>query len=79
MEITVRKKILTVLVDPLLAALTAEAAPASEHHHIRTKDRTVASKQLWNSNAYAAPSDIAVQSDCSEYANGAMASGIAAH
>jgi len=31
MEMTMRKKILTVLVVPLIAALTAQAAAASEH------------------------------------------------
>jgi hypothetical protein len=41
MEMTVQKKILTVLVVPLIAALTAQAA-AAEHHHMRTKDRAVA-------------------------------------
>ena len=54
MEMTVQKKILTVLVVPLLAALTAQAA-AAEHHHMRTKDRAVAIERFRNSNAYAAP------------------------
>jgi hypothetical protein len=79
MEITMRKKTLIVLVVPLMAALTAQAASASEHHHTRTKGRAVVSEQFRNSNAYAAPGDIAVQSDMQDYANGAMASGIAGH
>jgi len=77
MEMTMRRKILTVLVVPLMAALTAQAAAASEHHYTRTKDRAVACEQLRNSNAYAVPD--AEQSDWSSYANGAMASGIAGH
>ena len=69
---------LTVLVVPLVVALTAQAATASEHHH-RTKGRAVASEQFRNSNAYAAPDNIAVRSYWSDEANGAMASGIAGH
>jgi hypothetical protein len=49
-----RKKILAVLVVPLIAALTAQAA-AAEHHHMRAKDRAAAWSQMRNSNAYAAP------------------------
>jgi hypothetical protein len=79
MEMTMRKKILTMLVVPLIAALTAQAAAASEHHHARAKDRAAAWEQLRNSNAYAAPRDIAVPSYLSNEANGAMASGIAGH
>ncbi len=74
-----RKTILTALAASLIAASTAQAAVASEHHHGRTKSRVVATEQLRNSNAYAAPGDIGVQSDWSSYANGAMASGIAGH
>jgi hypothetical protein len=74
-----QKTFLTVLGVTLIAALTAQAAAASEHHHTRTKGHAVASEQLRNSNAYAAPGDIAVQSNWSDYANGAMASGIAGH
>src|SRR6202043_2259017 len=62
METTMRKKILTMLVVPLIAALTAQAAAASEHHHTRAKDGAAAWEQLRNSNAYAAPSVIAVPS-----------------
>jgi hypothetical protein len=76
-EMTMRNRVFTVLV--VVAALTAQATAASERHHTRTKARPVASEQLRNSNAYAAPPDIAVQSDWSDYADGAMASGIAGH
>jgi hypothetical protein len=75
MEMTMRKKILTMLVVPLIAALTAQAAAAAEHHHTRAKDRAAAWEQLRNSNAYAAPGDIAVPSYLSNEDNGAMASG----
>jgi hypothetical protein len=78
MEMTMRKKILSVLVVPLIAALTAQAAAASEHHHMRAKDRAAAWEKLRNSNAYATPGDIAVPYLSNE-ANGAMASGIAGH
>jgi len=74
-----RKKILTMVVVPLIAALTAQAAAASEHRHTRAKDRAAAWAQLRNSNAFAAPSDIAVRSYWSNEAEGAMASGIAGH
>jgi hypothetical protein len=74
-----RKKILTVLFIPLIAALTAQATAASEHRHTRTKDSAAASEQLRNSNAYAAPDDIAVQPHRPDYDEGAMTSGIAGH
>jgi hypothetical protein len=75
-----RKRILTVLVVPLIAALTAQAAAASEHHHTRTKGRVVASQQWRNSNAYyAAPDYIAVPSRLSAEDEGAMTSGLAGH
>jgi hypothetical protein len=74
-----RKKILTVLVVPLIAALTAQAAAASQHHLTRTKSRAVATEQFRNSNAYAAPGDIAVQPNWSTYSEGAMTSGLAGH
>ena len=50
-----RKKLIAVLVVPLIAALTAQAAAASEHHHGRAKDRAVERAQLLNSNAYGGP------------------------
>jgi hypothetical protein len=77
MEMTMRK--LTLLVVPLIAVLTAQAAAAAEHHHARMNHRAVTNEQLLNSNAYAAPGDIALQSGGSNQANGAMASGIAGH
>jgi hypothetical protein len=52
---TMRKKILNLLAVPLIAALTAQAATASEHHHGRTKGHAAAWQQLRNSNAYYAP------------------------
>ena len=78
-EMTMRKKILTVLVAPLICALTAQAAAASEHHHTPTKGRAVASDQLRNSNAYAAPGNIAEQSYLQSEDEGAMTSGLAGH
>lgn len=77
MEMTMRKKALTVLVVSLLAALTTQAAVASERHHTRTKGRAVAYERLLNSNAYAARGDIAVPSYWQNYDEGAMTSGIA--
>jgi hypothetical protein len=77
MEMTMRK--LTILVVPLIAALTAQAATASERHHARTKDRAVLSEQIRNSNAYAAPDDFAVRSYLRSEDEGAMASGSAGH
>jgi hypothetical protein len=79
MEMTMRKRILTVLIVPLIAALTAQAAAASEHHHMRTKGRAVVSEQLRNSNAYAAPGDIAAQSALPNLDEGAISSGMAGH
>jgi hypothetical protein len=79
MEMAMRKKILTMLVVPLIAALTAQAAAASEDHHTRAKDRVAAWKTLRNSNAYAAPGDIAVPSYLSNEAESAMTSGLAGH
>jgi hypothetical protein len=79
MEMIMRKKVLTMLVVPLIAALTAQAA-ASEHHHMGAKeDRAAAHEQLRNSNAYAAPGEFVVPSYLSNEDNGAMASGIAGH
>jgi hypothetical protein len=77
MEMTMRKKILTMLVVPLIAALTAQAAAAAERHHARTKDRAVVSEQIRNSNAYAAPDYFAAPSRVQELDNGMMASGAA--
>jgi hypothetical protein len=79
MEMTMRRKILTALAVSLIAALTAQAAAASEHHYTRTKSRAAATEQFRNSNAYAAPADIAVQPNWSTYSEGAMTSGLAGH
>ena len=76
MEMTVQKKILTVLVVPLIAALTAQAAAAERHH--RTKDRAVAIERFRNSNAYAAPRG-AVRSYLRDSDEAAMTSGPAGH
>jgi hypothetical protein len=76
MEMTMQKIFFTVVFIPLAAALTAQAASASEHH-TRTKDRAVLSEQVRNSNAYAAPADIAVPTRAPDYDEGAMTSGLA--
>jgi hypothetical protein len=70
-----RQKTLTVLAL-LLVSAAAQAATATEHRHMRTKERATACEQWRNSNAYAAPGDISVQSVQSE---GAMTSGITGH
>jgi hypothetical protein len=77
MEMTMRK--LTILVVPLIAALTAQAATATERHHTRKKYSPVASEQYRNSNAYFAPGYSAGPSRLQELDNGAMASGPAGH
>jgi hypothetical protein len=69
----------TVIIISLMAALTAQAAAASEHQYTRSKNRTAISEQLRNSSAYAAPANGIVQSEMSDYAEGAMTSGIAGH
>jgi hypothetical protein len=74
-----RNKILTALVVPLIAALTAQAATAAEHHRTRTTDRAAAIEQLRHSNANAALGDTAVRPDFSAEAEGAMTSGLAGH
>jgi hypothetical protein len=76
MEMTMQKKLITALVVPLIAALTVQAAAASERHHTRTKSCPVASEQLLNSNAYDAHGDVApAESYWQNYADGMMASG----
>jgi hypothetical protein len=73
MEMKMRKKILTVFFVPLLAALTVQAAAATERHHARTKARVVASERLRNSNAYfAAPGAYPTPSYWSNRDEGAM-------
>jgi hypothetical protein len=78
METTMQKIFLTAIFIPLAAALTAQAASASEHH-ARTTDRAVLSEQVRDSNAYAAPGDIALPARAADYDEGAMASGPAGH
>jgi hypothetical protein len=72
-----RKTIFTILTASVIAALTAQAAVASEHHCARAKSRAVATEQL--RNAYAAPRDIAMPSYGSSLDEGAMTSGMAGH
>jgi hypothetical protein len=79
LEMAMRKRILIAVVVPLIAALTAQVAAASEYHHKRTKARAVASEQIRNSNAYAAPADISGQSALSNLDESAMSSGLAGH
>jgi hypothetical protein len=91
MEMTMRKRFLGVFVVPLLAALTLQAAAASEHHHARMKARAVAGDQIRNSNAYFVAPDyypILVApgyyppppgSYLSNLDEGAMTSGLAGH
>jgi hypothetical protein len=79
MEMTMRKKILTVLVVPVIAALTAQAAAASEHHYPRTTGRAVAIERFRNSNAYAAPGYFAARTGLRAEDEGAMSSGLAGH
>jgi len=81
-----RKTILAVVSASIIAALTAQAAAAagSAHHRTRANGRAVATEQFRNSNAYVAPSNIAVQPDSVPYScwsgyDGAMGSGIAGH
>lgn len=74
-----RQTIFTVLTASLIAALTAQAAVASDHHRARANSRAVATERLRDSNAYAARRDIAVPSYRSSLDEGAMASGMAGH
>jgi hypothetical protein len=78
MEINMRSKIFAVLIT-LVAALSAQAAAASEHHYTRSKNRVAINEQLRNSNAYAARADVIVKSDLPDYDDGAMASGVSGH
>ncbi len=74
-----RKIILTLCILRLVAALAAPATAASGHHHTRSKGSAEATERLRNSNAYAVPGGIAVQSDPSNYSEGAITSGPAGH
>jgi outer membrane biogenesis lipoprotein LolB len=67
---TMRKTILSVLGASAVALLTAQTAIAAEQHHARKTDRATATEQFRNSNAYAAPANIAVQQDWSRYSTG---------
>jgi hypothetical protein len=73
MEMTMRKKIFAGLAVPLVAALTVQAAAASERHRTRTKGSPMASEQLRNSKAYAGPGYFAVPSRLQQRDNGAFA------
>ena len=42
-------KIFTLLVVPVVVAVTAQAAAASTPYHARVKDRVAVHEQLWNS------------------------------
>jgi hypothetical protein len=66
-------KLITALVVPVIAALTAQAAAASEQHYTRTMGRAVGCEQLPNSNGYAERAYIAAESYWQNYANGIMA------
>jgi hypothetical protein len=70
---TMRKTILTILGASLVAALTVQAAAASGTHHNRRLERAPAGEQFRNSNAYAAPTYVAVQPDWSRYGGGMSA------
>jgi hypothetical protein len=74
-----KNAILTMLVVPVIAAFTAQTAAASEHHHTRAWAHAVATKQFRNTNAFAAPSYIAVQRDWSNLSEAAQTSGPAGH
>jgi hypothetical protein len=67
-----RKTLLSMLGASLFAAATAQAAGASDRHHMRTTDR-VATEQFRQSHAYAAPAYIVVQPDYHSYNAGMSA------
>jgi multidrug resistance efflux pump len=68
-----QKTILSVLGASAVALLTAQAAVAADQHHARKADRTTASEQFRNSNAYAAPAYETVKPDWSRYSGGISA------
>jgi hypothetical protein len=73
-----RTTILNIIGATLIASLTVQMAAASEHHARRA--RAPAVEQFRNSNAYAAPGNIAGRSaGWSDQTEGAMTSGIAGH
>jgi hypothetical protein len=61
MEFTMRKKVLTVFVVPLVTALTLQTAAASKPHHARTKVHAAPSERLLNSYASGAPQAYPIQ------------------
>ena len=61
-----QKTILTIAGSALIALSSVQFAAASEHHG-RTHHRTTANAQFRHSNAYAAPSAVAVQPEWSGY------------
>jgi hypothetical protein len=67
-----RKTILSVVGASVIAVLTAQTAVAAEHHHARKTDRATASEQFRNSNAYAAPANVAAEQNWSGYSGGGM-------
>jgi hypothetical protein len=71
-EMTMRKTLLSMLGASVFAAATAQAAAASERHHVRMTDR-VATEQFRQSNANAALAYIAVRPDYHSY-NAGMSS-----
>lgn len=75
MEKKMKLTVITVLALPVFTAISAQAV-ASEHHHMRTSDRSAVFAQWRNSNAYAEP---VVQPYRPNYDEGAMTSGIAGH
>jgi hypothetical protein len=74
-----RKNFLVVTFISLVASLATQAATASESHHARANGHAVLSEHVRDSNAYAIPGDIDLQSGRRDYDEGAMTSGIAGH
>jgi outer membrane biogenesis lipoprotein LolB len=76
---TMRKTPLSVLAVSVVALLTAQTAVAAERTHVRKTDRATATEQFRNSNAFAAPANIAIQEDWSRYSSGGGMSAPAGH
>lgn len=72
-----RNSIRTTLLVFLMVAVSWQTAKASERHRPRTKDRVAVLKQFRNSNAYAAPANIAAPANWSSLDEGAMSAVIA--
>ena len=79
LEMNMPKKFIAAFFIPLVAAMAAQTANASEHHHARGNDRAALSEQVRNSNAYAASDAFTAQSNRTDYDEGAMTSGLAGH